>query len=162
VKLSFIKLYLSFYLGIILTGLHAQQTIISTSNDAAGIQGTVSYSVGQIVFHTKTGTSGNVSEGIQQPYEILFMTGIDEEMEINLECVLYPNPASSFVKLKIEKQTTRNLHFDLYNVNSVLLKSMKIEKEETTIPMEELVPATYFLTVFENNTILKTFRIIKK
>ena len=161
-RLSFIKLWLVFFLGIILTGLHAQHTINSTSNDLAGIQGSVSYSVGQIVFLTKTGTAGNVSEGIQQPYEILFMTGIDEEKGIELECVLYPNPASAYVRLKIVKQETRNLRFDLYNAEGLLLKSMKIEKEETTIPMDELVQATYFLTVIENHKILKTFRIIKK
>ena len=161
-KYFFIKLSLALFSGMILTGLHAQQTILSTSSDATGIQGSVSYSVGQIVFLTKTGTGGNVSEGIQQPYEILFMTGIVEEKGIDLECVLYPNPASAYVRLKIENQETRNLHFDLYNLKGVLLKSMKIEKEETTIPMDELVQATYFLTVIENNKILKTFRIIKK
>ena len=90
------------------------------------------------------------------------MTGLDEEKGIELECVLYPNPASAYVRLKIVKQETRNLRFDLYNAEGLLLKSMKIEKEETTIPMDELVQATYFLTVIENHKILKTFRIIKK
>ena len=156
------KLCVAFLLGMVFSGLHAQQTILSANNNATGNEGTVSYSVGQVAFITKTGISGTITEGIQQPYEILFLTGIEEENGITLECILYPNPANRYVKLKIENHVIKNLSYQLYNMNGLLLENVKIENEETTVPVDELVNATYFLKVTENNNILKTFLIIKK
>jgi hypothetical protein len=142
--------------------LQAQETIPSASGDASGNTGTVSYSVGQVAFLTKSGTDGTITEGVQQPYEILIPTGIEVEKGITLECLLYPNPANRYVKLKIEKHDLNNLSYQLYNMNGMLLQNIKIESEETFIPMEDLVKATYVLIIIENGKTLKTFQVIKK
>jgi Secretion system C-terminal sorting domain len=161
-KFIIAKLFTSFLLGMALSGLHAQQTILSANNNATGSGGTVTYSVGQVAFITKTGVSGTITEGMQQPYEILYMTGIEEEKGITLDCILYPNPATVNVKLKIENHEIKNLNYQLYNMSGLLLQNLKIENNETTIPMDGLEHATYFLKVTENNKALQTFRIIKK
>jgi len=156
------KLCVAFLLGMALSGLQAQQTILSANSNATGSGGAVTYSVGQVAFITKTGVSGTITEGVQQPYEILYMTGIEEEKGIDLECILYPNPASGYVKLKIENHEIKNLNYQLYNIDGLLLQNLKIENKETTIPLDELGKATYFLKVTENNKTMKTFQIIKK
>lgn len=145
-----------------LSGLHAQEATLSASGNATGSDGKVSYSVGQVAFLTKSGADGTITEGLQQPYEILIPIGIDDEKGITLECLLYPNPADKYVKLKIEKQNINNLSYQLYNMNGLLLQNIKIESEETYIPMDDLAKATYFLTITENGKVLKTFQIVKK
>ena len=100
-------------------------------------------------------------EGVQLPFEIFEMTGIEEGMGITLACIIYPNPAQADVNLKIEDLKGRSMTCELLTMNGILLKSIKIEDEETTIPMKDLAKATYLLTVKENNTTLKIFRIIK-
>lgn len=55
------------------TGLRAQETIPVTGGEASG-GGTVSYTAGQIIYTTNTGTSGSVTQGIQQPFEISVVT----------------------------------------------------------------------------------------
>lgn len=156
------KLCVAFLLGMVLSGLHAQQTILSANSNATGSEGTVTYSVGQVAYLTKSGTDGTITEGIQQPYEILYLTGIEEEKGITLECLIYPNPANRYVKLKIENHDINNLSYQLYNMNGLLLQNMKIGSEETFIPMEDLVKATYFLIITEKDKALRTFQIVKK
>ena len=156
-----VKLSVILLLGLGLTGLQAQEAIPVSGGNASGSGGAVSYSVGQLVYTTNTGTSGSVAQGVQQPYEISEVTGIEEVKGITLQCSAYPNPATDYVKLKVENYETKNLTYWLYDINGKLLESKKIDGSETFINMEILVPATYFLKVIDNNKEVKTFKIIK-
>lgn len=97
-----LKLSAVLLLGIGLSGLHAQNTISASGGNASGSGGSVSYSVGQIVYTTNTGTNGSAAQGVQQPYEISVVTANEEALDISLEMVVYPNPATDFVKLRIK------------------------------------------------------------
>jgi len=156
-----VKLSVILLLGLGLTGLQAQEAIPASGGNASGSGGALSYSVGQLVYTTNTGTSGSVAQGVQQPYEISEVTGIEEVKGITLQCSAYPNPATDYVKLKVENYETKNLTYWLYDINGKLLESKKIDGSETFINMEILVPATYFLKVIDNNKEVKTFKIIK-
>jgi len=54
-----------------------------------------------------------------------------------------------------------NLHFQLYDINGKLLQNEKITGNQTSIVMSNLVPATYFVKVVQENKEVKTFKIIK-
>jgi len=148
-------------LSIGMTGLNAQSTIPASGGNASGSGGTVSYSVGQVVYTTNTGTNGTIAQGVQQPFEISVVTGIEEALNITLQSSVYPNPASDFVKLKIENYEIENLSYQLYGNNGSLLQDNKIKDSETRIDMSNLVSAIYFLKVIENKKVVKTFKIIK-
>ena len=60
-----------------LGGLQAQQSPTATGGEATGTGGTASYSVGQVVYTTNTGTNGSMAQGVQQPYEISTTVGIN-------------------------------------------------------------------------------------
>jgi len=144
------------------TTIQAQNTIAATGSNATGAGGSVSYTVGQVVYTSNTGTAGSVSQGVQQPYEISVITGLEEAKGISLEIVVYPNPATDFVKLKIKNYEIDNLRFQLFDINGILLQSKKIEENEIAISLGALLPATYFLKLNDNNIEIKTFKIIKK
>jgi len=144
-----------------LSTVFAQETIPATGGNASGSGGAVSYSVGQVVYTTNTGTNGSVAQGVQQPFEILVVTGIDEAKGINLVVSVYPNPTTDFLQLKVESEKLKDLSFQLYNMQGKLLQNKKIEGNETSIVMSNLVPATYFVKVTEGNKAIKTFKIIK-
>ena len=143
-----------------LTGLQAQEAVTTTGGNASGSGGTVSYTIGQIDYTTNTGTGGTVTQGVQQPYEF-FILGIDDKKDISLEMSVYPNPSVAFVNLKIVNQNLENLSFQLYDVNQKLILNQKVSSTETSIPMEKLASATYFLKVSDNKKVVKTFKIIK-
>ena len=156
-----IKLTVVFLAGFSLTGLNAQQAITTAGGNTTSSAGSVSYSVGQIVCKTQIGSSGSVAQGVQQPFEISVVLGLDEAQGINLVLSAYPNPATDYVILKVENFKTENLTYHLYDISGKLIESRKIISSTETIGMENLPSAIYFLKVTNNNTEVKTFKIIK-
>jgi len=144
-----------------LTG-NSQDAVLSANDNAIGDGGMVSYSVGLVAFRNVEAASGFVTEGVQQPYEILFMTGIDDITTISLDCMVYPNPATSEVKLKIARLSVEQLSYQLKSSSGVILNSMKIVNNETIIPLSELPSGIYLLTLLENEENLTTWKVIKK
>lgn len=156
-----LKLSAVLLLGLGLTGLQAQTSINATGGNASGSGGSVSYSVGQVVYTTHTGTSGSVAQGVQQPYEISVVTGIEEAKGISLSVTAYPNPTTDYLTLSIGEFDISNLSYQLYDMQGKLLQNEKLTGTETQINMSNYVPSTYFVKVIQGNKELKTFKIIK-
>ena len=155
------SLLLSVVLCFGMFGLQAQQVVTTSGDNASGSGGTVSYTVGQIVYTTNTGTNGSAAQGVQQPFEISAVTGIEEALGIWLEMVVYPNPATDFIKLNIKNYELQNLRYQLYDINARLLQDNKIVSNETSIVMQNIEPSMYLLKVTDRNKVVKTFKIIK-
>ncbi len=160
-KYKKVKLSAVLLLGLGLTGLHAQEAIPASGGNASGSGGSSSYIVGQVVYITSTGSNGSVAQGIQQPFEISVVIGIEEAKFITLQCVTYPNPATDFLILKVYNYENMSLSYKLYDINGKLLENKNVEGNETSIVMSNLIPATYFLKVIQSNKEVKTFKIIK-
>ena len=156
-----LKLSAVLLLGLGLTGLQAQESISTTGGNASGSGGSASYSVGQMVYTTQTGTNGTLAQGVQQPFEISVVTGIEEAKGINLSVSAYPNPTTDYLTLEVKDVELLNLHFQMYDMNGKLLQNEKITGNQTSIVMSNLVPATYFVKVIQGNKEFKTFKIIK-
>jgi hypothetical protein len=142
--------YTAFLFLIGITGLLAQESISTSGGNASGNGGSVSYSVGQLFYTAFTGNGVSVLQGVQQPYEISVVTGIDEIMEITLSVLIYPNPTTDFIILNTESsaiQSFRSLACQLFDMNGRLLESKIIDGSQTRIDMSQLSPATYFLKV---------------
>jgi len=148
--------------GIGQTRIHAQTSVNSTGGNASGSGGTVSYSVGQVYYTTQTGTNGTVTQGVQQPYEISVITFLEEAKGITLWFSSYPNPTTGFLTLEVKDIDISNIQFQLYNINGILLQSEIITGNLTQIDMSNLVPATYFVKIFQGEKEVKTLKIIKK
>ncbi|OGU56772.1 MAG: hypothetical protein A2X64_01650 [Ignavibacteria bacterium GWF2_33_9] len=148
-------------LGLGQAGLQAQTNLSTSGGNASGSGGSVSYSVGQVVYNTHTGTNYSLAEGVQQPYEISVITGLEESKSINLLVVAYPNPTNDFITLEVKDFEPATLHFQLYDINGKLLQKQKITDNRTSIVMKNLVTSTYFVKVIQGNEEVKTFKIIK-
>ena len=155
-----LKLSAILLLGLGLTGLQAQESVNVNGGNASGSGGSASYSVGQVVYTTNTGTGGSLTQGVQQPFEISVVTGI-EQTAINLAISAYPNPTFDFLQLKVETEKFKDLSYQLYDMNGKLLQNKKITGNLTSIAMSNLVTATYFVKITEGNKEIKTFKIIK-
>lgn len=141
-------------------GLQAQETLTTAGKEATGAGGTVSYTIGQVVYTTPTGINGSMAQGVQQPYEISATTGI-EVAEVNLNFLAYPNPTKNNLNLSVGKLLSDNLSFQLVNTLGKLIQEQNIISETTSIKMENLPKTIYFVRVQEGQELLKTFKIIK-
>jgi hypothetical protein len=146
------------FLLLVSGGLQAQESPTATGGEATGAGGTASYSVGQVVYTTATGANGSVAQGVQQPFEISTTVGINET-SINLEMSVYPNPTNDYLTLKVADFET--LNFQLIDLQGKVIENKKVTASNTTLKMETLPKAVYFLNVTKNNQLVKTFKVIK-
>ena len=157
-----VKLITILLFGLSLTLLQAQNAIPATGGDAIGVGGSASFTIGQVVYITNNSISnGSVAGGVQQPFEISVVSGLNEAKDINLQFTAYPNPTTNYLILQVKDYQLSTFDFQLYDINGKLLDTKKVESNETSIDLKNLVPAIYFLKVTSNNTELKTFKIIK-
>ena len=140
--------------------MQAQETSLTAGGESSGSGGTISYSVGQTVYETSTGSNGKVITGVQQSYEITNVLGFEEVIGINLSVAAYPNPTANYLTLKVDEIS--NLTFQLYDTYGRFLQNKKISSSETKIDMTGLAPAIYFLKVNKNNKEIKIIKIVKK
>jgi len=168
------KLCLVLVMGISLTEIQAQESIPTSGGNASGNGGTVSYSVGQLVFTTNnSGSNGSVAQGVQQPFEISVITELVEATGITLQCLVYPNPSTDLLTLTIEGDFIQTQYMaSLYDFNGKLILSKIISENEMTISMKNLAAANYFLKIVQTKHAssqninksqeIKAFKIIKK
>jgi hypothetical protein len=142
-------------------GLFAQQDVITASANDEGAGGTVSWSLGLVAFSTLTGTSGSLLEGVQQPYEIYIMTGIDDEVQLQ-KITLFPNPATDIITLKFSEPKLKNFSCQLYDLQGKPLKEVEISSQETIIYLGGISLSNCFIVITENQKPVKIFKIIKK
>lgn len=150
-----------FLLSFSLSGIHAQEAIVPSGGNAESINGSVSYSVGQVFYTTISGIDGSTEQGVQHAIEI-YTAGADEFDKITLECRVYPNPTSNFLTLDVKNFSQSGLSYIMYDMNGRILNQQKIVESPVIIEMIDLAPATYFLKVSDDNEVVRTFKIIKK
>jgi hypothetical protein len=150
------------FFGLGLTGLRAQEALLASGgNVVVSGQGTVSYSVGQVVYTTSTETTGSVSLGVQQAYEISDVTGIEETSNGHILVTAYPNPATDYLLLKVDNSDISNTSYQLFNMSGKLVECRQLSNNEASIDFSNLDSGIYYLKVIENIKELRTFKIIK-
>lgn len=160
-----ITLYLILFCMIAASDLlHAQEGINASGANITGANGNASYSVGQLVCSTYSGTTGSALEGVQLPFEISFISSLKDVKDISLSWSVYPNPASEFLILKLNDSnllTGSTLIYQLLDVSGKLMLENRITDFTTRIPVQKLKSSTYFLKINQNKTEKVTYKIIK-
>lgn len=141
--------------------LSAQEALVASGANVIGSNGNVSYSVGQVIYTTNFSASGSISQGVQQPYEIQTIMGLDN-FNVNLQFVVYPNPTSDWLAIKTSNLKYDTLRYELFDLNGRLILSDKIISENTILKLQELSTSMYLLKVLESNKEIKLFKIFKK
>jgi hypothetical protein len=138
----------------------AQESINASGAELSGNTGTISYSIGQVVYNTYSMPGASFAEGVQQPYEISTVNGIDIP-EIVLQMSTYPNPTTDYLNLSIGNYNQEKLTLQLFDVAGKLLLDQTITEPNTVIDMNRFTMATYYLTITDSQKPIKTFKIIK-
>jgi len=137
----------------------SQQNTVSSGGVASGNGGTSAYSIGQVVYEYKSGSAGNMNEGVQQPYEI-YDLGITES-GLNFQLSVYPNPTSDVLNLSINNYSTEQLRLELIDNIGKLLKTSAISSKLTAIEIGSLPNAIYYINVLQEDKLVQSFKIVK-
>ena len=137
--------------------LHAQQAMFAGGGEATGTGGSVSYSIGQELYHRYNSPSGSEAQEVHQPFELSETSTTDDAFV----CQLYPNPTVQFLLLNIPTFAKGTYSYRLYDDTGKFLEQAMINSVQTTVNMSCYAAACYMLVVEENNKRIKTFKVIK-
>ena len=136
----------------------AQQNTLPAGGEATGAGGSVSYSVGQIDYTSISASAGNVNQGVQQPYEIFAVSGIEEKA--NLISAVFPNPTSGLLTIELS-EVSDNLSIQLTDLTGRILFNQRLQSLQTVLDVSSYATGEYLLIVTSNDTSLNTLKIIK-
>lgn len=146
-------------------GTYAQSGFVSAGADGANENGSVSYSVGQIVYQSHESSDGlmSLTQGVQQPYTISSLPlpdGLQEISTINLTA--YPNPTSDVLNLSIEGTEVDGLVYSIYDIKSRIHLTGDITSENTQIDVAHLLSGVYFVEIQKNKKPVRAFKVVKQ
>jgi hypothetical protein len=162
-KINKVKLILVLFGVLSLSILQAQETNSSSGGNAKGNEGSISYTIGQIVYTTDNGFAGSATKGVQQAYEI--STVKETEALIELECSIYPNPTIDILTFKLLDPGYEDLSLSLWNMTGKLISNKDVVSNETRFNMKNLSAGVYFLRVvlkeLSDSREIRVFKIVK-
>lgn len=140
---------------------HAQQSAVASGGEASGSKGSASFTLGQVAYTSPATKGGSVAQGLQQSYKISEVVTKGSKLKDSLLLTTYPNPTTDGVTLDIQNFQQENLSYALLSISGQVLKTQKITENTTAILLKEMAHGTYLLKVIQENTTVKTFKIIK-
>ena len=139
----------------------SQSTISTSGGDATGSNGSVAYSLGQVVYNTFSNNDFSWSQGVQQAFEVSTLNVSTPNLRGTLTA--YPNPTAHQITLEFKDFKKLEWSFTLVDLQGRKLKSGLISSAKTSINMNLFLPATYLLVVQDQEQKnLKTYKIIKR
>ena len=152
------KNYLTIATAFLCVSLYSQSNTVSAGGDADGDNGSISFSIGQVVYTSAQGSNGNVNQGVQQPYDVGVVTGI-EEAGINLS--VFPNPTSGLLTLTVADEDASLLSYQLFDASGRLVDSKNKLNPTNTISLDGYATGVYTLSVSRENKQVKSFRLVR-
>ena len=138
----------------------AQSSVAAAGGDSSGSGGNISYSVGQTFYVTK-GSNAELTEGVQQPYEILTLATSDVgATEKNIS--LYPNPVKDILFVDFNEEKFAGAEYQLFDSQGRMIKKGSFSQKKTELDFRLVPQSIYVIQIFQDGKNIKTFKIIKK
>jgi hypothetical protein len=155
IKLKFILMLSGFLLS---STLAQTQSLVSSGGGLAESNvASVYWAIGEFSSETIKNEKATLTQGFYQPK--FLPTGTIEKKIIQYNISVFPNPVQTTLTLKCEKY--ENMDYQLSSSSGVILFKDKITSPEIKIFVNRLAKGLYLLTIKENNTIVKDFKIEK-
>ena len=139
---------------------YTQSNTIAAGGNSSGSAGTVSFTIGQIDYISQIGASGEINQGVQQPYEIVELNGI-KTLNNNISLTIGPNPTSDKLILTADLSDNSELFYSLFDNNGKeIIREIRL-MESNQIDISNHPIGMYQLQVRNSESALKSFKIIK-
>jgi hypothetical protein len=160
------KLKVTHFLGLVLSvtaTANAQQGFVAMGGDISQSNGSIASSIGQLVYTWQTSEAGDINQGLQQPFSFTLVSTQSFDRDTWIQP--YPNPASHqiFLELPATKYDTHDskLSARIYDLRGNLCITQVVRDHITLIPIHTLPAATYFLQVWNETSLLRSFTFSK-
>ena len=138
---------------------NAQQSINAAGTTVTGVDGQISFSVGQVFVAYQQGADANIQEGVQQAYTII--TNSTSNIRGNTDIILYPNPTSGVAYLAVNSTTEDLLLIEIFDMQGKMQFGSKIQNGINLLQLKDLPSGIYMVYINRNNYKLFTQKLIK-
>lgn len=159
-KILIINVFILFNVIVLCNYTFGQSSLNTTGGTSAGNQGSVTYSIGQVFYQHYQSSSGRLAQGVQHPYEIFILTGVNET-DIDLRILSYPNPARDFVVIEIKKDFPKDMYVQIFDISGRWVMTQPIIENYIKIDIQDIHSAALIMLVYSGDDLLKSFKIIK-
>lgn len=129
-------------------GLHAQNTINSSSGNGISSDGNMSYVVGKINFIQPQEDSTNLITRLNSPQATASVTA-------------FPNPTVDQLTLTVDRYDWSALSYEIRTLQGVLVSTNNLTGISTNVNVETLPSSTYLINIFNNHNLVSNLTIIK-
>jgi hypothetical protein len=146
-----------FILVLCSTYSNAQFATLAGGGEGSGPGGTVSFSVGQLVVESTEDSEGSISPGVQQTYESNVVYVNEALFQNNV--VVFPNPATHFIQVDLEKAFNGTLK--VYDMNARIVLEQRVNEITKIIDVQSWSAGTYLIILADEKSIFSIHQIIK-
>ena len=145
-------------LGILLPSISFSQEVISSQGDSySNASGSVDFTIGEVVIDTGSDGNNDLTQGFHQTN--WNFVGLDDHNP-SIDVSVFPNPLEKH--LNIQTGAFKGMNYIMYDAAGRIVRQGALLEETTQIKTTELLPASYSLVIRdENNTTIKTFKLVK-
>lgn len=137
-----------------------QESVNTAGGVDIGSGGSVSFSVGQLVYTTESKASGAVVQGIQRPHK-LTATNL-KKPDNSLSFKAYPNPSSGDLFLETNAYRKGKLVYHLMDMQGKRLMTNPIALPKTKINLRSFAVGTYLIQIYDaEKQPVQTIKIVK-
>ena len=150
--------------GIVLTTMAFSQTanpeLVSSGGDSfSNTTYLLDWSIGECVTATHSEGDYVITQGFYQEGDII--TSVEEFTEQGININIYPNPTTNFVELKTGSPEIENMQYSVTDINGKILQNEEVTNETEQLNFSNYSNGVYFLTITQENQVIKSFKIIK-
>lgn len=150
------KLSISIVFLLFVTTLSAQEVISSQGETYFNANGSMDFTVGEVVINTGTNGTNDLTQGFHQTNWNL--VGV-EDFAPNYEVTIFPNPTQDVLNIKSSRFD--HVTYTLYDAQGKLVMQNILSAEQTPIQVSQLAPGAYSLSINDQKGQLKNFKLIK-
>jgi len=139
---------------------YSQEAILSAGKDIEDAEGSISFSIGQVVFNQHNALDHSKIQGVQQPYEIS-ISPLTERTCGALSFSVFPNPTLSEITIRTD-DFQEGLLAQLFDSSGKFVAIQKMLSTETTFQFDQLAATIYFIKITLNDNFIQTFKVVKQ
>lgn len=137
---------------------NAQSNVVASGGDGESIEGSFSYSLGQIDYAYLEGSGGSASSGVQQSYELL--TSVLDEL-VSVSFKTYPNPTYDFMIISMSQEYNTDYSIAIRDGAGSFIEKYEFHDKEVKIPLAHLSAGTYLIELRNADKVMGQEKIIK-
>ena len=150
-------------IGVAMTSLAISQTaspeLVSSAGDSFNNTSyQLDWSIGECITATHSAGDYVFTQGFHQNSYVV--TSV-EDLRADIQMSVYPNPTTDFITIDLLSSAGHSNVITVTDLNGKVLQQAEVTNETEQLNFSDYANGVYFLSVTENNQLIKSFKIIK-